>query len=84
MFEGILQKFPAAEGMASTLYPYQQHNAMVDDSITLVGEDLSRVFFTRAPDSREYPLKFVPNRQNPEISVHKRFFLSCRKKAVQN
>ena len=23
LFEGILQKFPAAQGMASTLYPYQ-------------------------------------------------------------
>ena len=74
MFEGILQKIPAAQGKASTLHPYRQHNIMLDDSINSVGEHLSQETFTRAPDSREYPLNFVPNRQNPEISVQKLFF----------
>ena len=68
MFEGILQKFPAAQGTVSILYPYQQHNVMLDYSITSVGERLSRECFTRALDSREYPLNYWQNRQNPEIS----------------
>ena len=80
MFEGILQKFLAAQGMASTLYSYRQHNVMLDDSITSVEEHLSREFFTRAPDSREYPLKFVPNRQKTEILVQKRGFFSMSEK----
>ena len=48
MFEGILKKFPAAQGsMTSTLYSYQQHNVMLDGSITSVGEHLLRECFTR-------------------------------------
>ena len=57
MFDGILQKFPAAQGMASALSPYQQHNVMLDDSITSVGEYLSRELLTRAPYSREIARK---------------------------
>ena len=57
MFDGMLQKFLAAQSMASTLYPYQQHNVMLDDNITSVGEYLSRELLTRAPDSREIARK---------------------------
>ena len=78
------RNFPPHKAWLPLYTPTSNNNVMLDDSITSVGDYLSRELYTRAPGSREYPLHFVPNRQNPEKFRYKCVSISaCRKKAVQ-